>query len=55
MNEQRSNLQTRPQEVDKKDQKAMGHGDKLEHAVEKITKNGPGAKTDVAKDVEIME
>ena len=55
MNEQRRNVSTKAEPMGKEDQKPMGHGDKLEDAVERVAAKGAKKSPDPNKGDEIME
>ena len=56
MNEQRPNTTPKAEPIDKKDQQPVGHGDKLEDAVERVAHNEKGGKTpEQLKGDEVME
>ena len=56
MNQHRANLTIKPEPVDKKDLQLTGHGDKLEDAVERITRGvKPPRRPEDLRGDEIME
>jgi hypothetical protein len=56
MNEQRPNTTTKAEPIDKKDQQPVGHGDKLEDAVERVANKAQDTKTaEQLKGDEVME
>ena len=56
MNEQRPNTTPKAVPIEKKDQQAVGHGDKLEDAVERVANKAQAGKTaEQLKGDEVME